>query len=291
MQLVGLFDLANGALLKWEKSPLHVHETGMFGNGIHEELNPGDVIVADRANGTFLNIALSRSRRADAVFRLHQARKYEFPKGMDDMVVRWERPSMGSRPDYYMEEEWECLPEYMEVRLVKIKVRIKGFRPTEFILATTLMDTSVEDLAMLYFRRWKIEVFFRDIKTTLGMELLKGKSPDIAEKEVAMHLLAYNLMRTLMQEASRRSEEPLEKMSFTGTRDSAYHWVGAIAAATSKKARNLAMDRLYRCIAGDPLPIRPGRSEPRAVKRRPKGYQLLTRPRKEMVVSPSRKRK
>ena len=98
MQLVGLFDLANGALLKWEKSPLHVHETGMFGNGIHEELNPGDVIVADRANGTFLNIALSRSRRADAVFRLHQARKYEFPKGMDDMVVRWERPSMGSRP-------------------------------------------------------------------------------------------------------------------------------------------------------------------------------------------------
>ena len=108
------------------------------------------------------------------------------------MVIRWERPSMSSRPDYYMEEEWEGLPESMEVRLVKVKVRIKGFRPTEFILTTTLMDASVEDLAMLYFRRWKIEVFFRDIKTTLGMELLKGKSPNIAEKEVAMHLLAYN---------------------------------------------------------------------------------------------------
>ena len=291
MQLVGLFDLANGALLKWEKSPLHVSETGMFGNGIHGQLNPEDVIVADRAYGTYLNIALARSKGADAVFRLHQARKYKFPKGKDDMVIRWERPSMSSRPDYYMEEEWEGLPESMEVRLVKVKVRIKGLGPTEFILATTLMDASVEDLAMLYFRRWKIEVFFRDIKTTLGMELLKGKSPSIAEKEVAMHLLAYNLMRYLMQEASRLSEQPLEEMSFTGTRDSTEHWVGAIVLASSQKARNMAMDGLYRCIASDLLPIRPGRSEPRAVKRRPKGYQLLTRPRKEMVVSPSRKRK
>jgi len=98
-------------------------------------------------------------------------------------------------------------------------------------------------------------------------------------------------MRCLMQEASRLSEQPLEEMSFTGTRDSTEHWVGAIVLASSQKARNMAMDGLYRCIASDLLPRRPGRSEPRAVKRRPKGYQLLTRPRKEMVVSPSRKRK
>ena len=95
---------------------------------------------------------------------------------------------------YYMEEEWAKLPEKWKVRLVKIKFQMNGFRATEFILATTLMDTPVEELTMLYFRRWKIEVFFRDIKTTLGMELLRGKTPDIAEKEATLHLLVYNLL-------------------------------------------------------------------------------------------------
>jgi hypothetical protein len=291
MQLVGLFDLANGALVKWEKTPLQVHEAGMFGDGIHQHLHPGDIIVADRAYGSFLNFTLVQSRGADAVFRLHQARKFKFPKGQNDMVVSWDRPSMGSRPDYYMEEEWAVLPEKLKVRLVKVKVQINGFRPTEFILATTLMDTPVEDLAMLYFRRWKVEVFFRDIKTTLGMELLRGKTPDIAEKEVTLHLLVYNLLRALMQEASRLSDVPIEKMSFTGSRDSASLWIDTIANAPSQKLRKEALMELYRCIAGDPLVIRPNRSEPRTVKRRPKGYQLLTRPRKEMIVSLSRKRK
>ena len=291
MQLVGLFEMGAGALLKASRSPWYANESGMFGVDLVGELRAGDVLGGDMGFGSFLNIALVQGQGADAVFRISRSRKYKFPGGKDDMVVTWQRPGNSARPLHYTQEEWERLPRELTVRLVRIRVQKDGFRLEEIVLATTLMDAPIEELAMLYFRRWEIEVCFRDIKTALGMDELEGKTPGMAKKEVTMYLLAYNLLRALMVETARLSNQPLKVMSFTGTRDTVRHWAGIIASASSQKKRDEAMMEMFACIAKDSLVIREGRQEPREVKRRPKSFKRMTEPRKGRTRKAAKQRK
>jgi len=140
----------------------------------------------------------------------------------------------------------------------------------------------VEMIAALYRDRWLIELRFRDIKTTMGMEVLRGKSADIVRKEIHMHLLAYNLIRCLMWQAASKHGRPLHRLSFAGTVDRLnamipYLWLFQ----GTHKAKTL-YHLLLQWIAHDPNPDRPNRIEPRAVKRRPKEYPLLNRPRNQM---------
>jgi hypothetical protein len=149
-------------------------------------------------------------------------------------------------------------------------------------LVTTLLDARAypaEAIARLYARRWKIELWFRDIKTSMGVEVLRCQSPEMVHKEVEMFLIAYNLVRCLMAQAATIHPAPLDRLSFKGTVDAVRQFSVAIAQARSKKKRSQLLGALLEVIARDQVPERPGRREPRAVKRRPKPYQLLNRPR------------
>ena len=153
-------------------------------------------------------------------------------------------------------------------------------------MVTTLLDGNqypAKALADLYFQRWDLELFFRDIKTTMGMDILRCKTPDMVRKEIVMHFIAYNCVRRLMVEAGKTMNKPTRRISFKGSMQALRQWEPHLNQAKINGPEQRRLIRLlYQTIAHYVVPERPGRSEPRAVKRRPKNYQLLTAPRHEM---------
>ena len=132
---------------------------------------------------------------------------------------------------------------------------------------------------------------FQQIKTFLAMDVLRCKSPELIQREVIMHQIAYNLVRSLIQRSAHLHQVPLSRLSFKGTLDTLRHWSGIIAAAgKTPRQQEKLIDQMLTLIAGDLVPERPGRSEPRAKKRRGKNYQLLTKPRHETGNLPRRNR-
>ncbi len=295
VQLVGLFCLASGALIKFARTEIKVHELAVFVSELLEILKRGQILLGDRAFGTYACLALLIGRGVDGVFRLHQARRVVQGEVkltvIDDRRVKWSKPKKG--PVYLGSQEYAQLPSILLLRQIRFRIEQPGFRSQEIVLITTLLDAetyTAEDLMDLYLRRWAIELSFREIKTTLGMDILGGQSPAIVEREITMHLIGYNLLRTLMLEASINHQVPLQRLSFKGSLDTVRHWSEVIDRVRDKpRLRRQAIDEMLFIIASDRLAERPGRSEPRAVKRRPKGYQLLNRPRDEMKISSSRK--
>ena len=165
------------------------------------------------------------------------------------------------------------------MRVVKVQARVRGFRTQTVILVTTLLDPvkyPPEELAKLYLRRWNMELSFRHLKCTLQMDQLSCKTPAMVEREMRMHLLAHNIVRRMGLEASRRHTVALDRISFAGTLGVLHAYGHALLCAPTLKRRRQMEKDMYRLIAEDPVPLRPGRREPRAVKRRPKPYPLLT---------------
>jgi len=246
-------------------------------------------VVADRFYCTFADISGLISRGCDCVFRLHQRRPDDlrFGKclGKHDRLVTWQRPKCRNRPRGMNVEEWTRLPKELTVRLLRFDVDIRGFRSRRITVATSLLDPGAypaSRIASLYRDRWLIELRFRDIKNTLGMDVLRGKKPDIARKEIYMHLLAYNLIRCMMWQAAQAHDRNLHRLSFAGSVErlnsmAPYLWLFE----GSDKARRL-YELLLNWIAHDPNPDRPNRIEPRAIKRRPKEYDRLNKPRHQM---------
>lgn len=290
MQLVGLFHLGSGALCHYEDSPMRVHESALFHcAALMGKLKACDVLVADRAYCSYLNFAQAAGRGIDVVARLHQGRPSHFPKGRNEMRVQWSRPSLQSMPEYISRKEWEDLPETIEVRYLRI--RPDEGRCETIVLATTIMDDSIESIAGLFLRRWRMEVTFRDLKNTLGMDDLMVRCPDMARKTVAMFMIAHNLIRWTMGQAARTHQIDLQRLSFKGTIDALMHWKTKLHNSPSGAEKRTNWHLLLDIIARDPNPLRPHRCEPRVKKRRPKIYQLMTAPRKLMTVSPSRRQK
>jgi len=264
-RLVGLFNLNSGAFIDWAEGSKHDHESKLF-RSLWSRLEAGDLLLSDRGFCSYATLA-----------KLHQ-------RG-------WQRPVQ--RLAGWSKEEWKALPETMDLRLVEIKVHIPGFRVRSYVIITTLLDPiawPVEQLGRLYFKRWSIELFFRDIKTTLGMDNLRCKTPDMVRKEIIMYIIAYNCIRGVMQHVATLYDTPLERMSFKGSVDTLRHWADALCRHADKPRKQAEMIRtLFRILAEDPVPHRPNRSEPRVKKRRPKNYQLMSKPRPEMAVSASRR--
>jgi hypothetical protein len=295
MGLVGVFCLQTGALLRWVQGQLEEHECRLFMTLI-EFFEPGDIVLADRGFSGYGQLAALKNRKVDSLMRLHQARKEDCRKGKRpgkrDRLVTWKRPYR-TKTSLFSKEAWEALPETLTVRLVQITVNIPGFRTHKYTVVTTLLDPErypAAELGRLYFRRWTVEVFYRDIKQTMAMDILRCKSPEMIDKELAMHAIAYNLIRALMADIAATYQVAIERISFKGTLDALRQWQplfenGPRGARVSRKR----IEQFYQTVADDPLILRRERSEPRAVKRRPKNYRLLTKPRPKMVVEPSRK--
>lgn len=293
MKLVGLFSLGSGALLETATGNKHVHESTLF-RTLWSKLQPGDIVLADRGFSSYAALAgLLQQRRVDSVMRLHQMRQADFRTGRrlgpEDRLVIWQKPQ---RTEAWSEEEFAALPETLTLRMIRLRVATPGFRTQSVVLVTTLLDAETypaEQLRELYGRRWQVELHFQQIKTHLAMDVLRCKSPALIEREVRMHQIAYNLVRSLMQRSAHLHRVSLSRLSFKGTLDTLRHW-SVLVAAETPRAQQKIIDHMLALIAGDPVPERPGRSEPRAKKRRGKNYQLLTKPRGQVGNLPRRNR-
>jgi len=280
-----LFSLASGAILNVVWSSLRHHDLRLL-RQLWEELKPRDILLGDRAYGEYTTLATLPARGVDVVARLHQGRKVDFRKAVrlnkNDGLFTWTK---GGQPSQILSPaEWANVPAQITVRLLRFSATIRGFRARRVTLVTSLLDPKLyrgEDLVSLYARRWRLELCLRDLKTTMGMEQLRCKSPDMAEKELLAYLVAHNLVRCVMAEAAQTYQVPLERVSFKGSVDALRQYSAALAQARNRKTRRRLWEDLLRNLAKDLVPDRPGRIEPRAVKRRPKPFPLLTKPRRQ----------
>ncbi len=276
LRLVGLFCLASGALLGWNTGDYWQSEMALAAT-LWDLLAPGEVLLADRYYGCYRVLALVRARGADAVCRLHASRQADFRRGQRlgpmDRLITWSRPK--ELPAGLSLEQWLVFPVTLTVRLVRVRVEEKGFRTRVVTLVTTLLDPvkyPPSALAALYRRRWQVELTFRQIKIALEMQHLAVRTPAMIQRALAMHLLAYQLMRTLMQQAAQTWDVPLERISFQGAVDATRHFGEALLRARTKRGRTALVAELLRVLAADAVPERPGRCEPRLLKRRPKRF-------------------
>ena len=186
------------------------------------------------------------------------------------------------------------LPEELTLRQIRVVIDQPGFRTKGFYIVTTLLDPiryPSEEIVNLYFKRWDVELFFRDIKIAMGMDILRCQTPEMIRKEILMNFIAYNCVRRLMYEAAEKAEIPVRKVSFKGSLQAIRSWSPQFNHENLGKAeRGKLLDDLYASMTDLLLPQRPGRSEPRCRKRRPKAYQLLTKARHEMKEIPHRNR-
>jgi hypothetical protein len=294
LKLVGIFSLASGVLLDYAKGNQHQHELALL-QKLLDQFKPGDLAVADRGFSSYLLIALLLLRGVGSLFRLHQARAADLRKGQrlgkNDRLFTWQKP--GQKPRYLPQSVWKLIPAELSVRVLRFKLQVPGFRPEAVTLVTTLMDAKAypaQELARLYARRWKIELWFRDIKTSLGLEKLSCRSPKMLHKELEMFFIAYHLIRAWAVEASALYDVPVDRISCKGTVDASRQFSLALAQARSQKKQRQLVAELLRVVARDQVPDRPGRREPRAVKRRPKPYPWLNRPRHQFQEIPHRSR-
>lgn len=292
MKIVVSFCLATGILLSCRKGNLNRHER-MLWHEMWDDYEAGDVVLADCGFCSFADYWMLSQRGIDCVMRLHQARKEKkiikiFNK--NDYLVQWEKSQ--KPPKWITKEQWKKLPNQMIVRHVKIKVDIPGFRTKNIVVATTLLDEKkypAEALAELYRRRWLAEIFIRDIKITMRMDILRCKTPQMVHKELSLFIIAYNLIRSLIWEAALEKNIDPYTISLAGTIATLRQWAPILATIKDPEEQRILINRILELIASDLLPKRrKPRIHPRAVKRRPKTYQLMTKPRNQFKEIPHR---
>jgi len=288
LHLLAMFHAATGLLLRVVASPLRTHDMSQIGR-FHPDLAAGDVLVGDRAFCSFAHLALLAARRVFGVFRVHQRQIVDFRPGRrtassrshrrgqrgrptsrwlqrlgrHDQLVEYVKPQV--RPTWLSPEAYAELPEAIPVRELRYTIATPGRRTRVITLATTLLDPTAypaAEIVALYAQRWQIETNFRHLKQTLRMDVLRCKTVPGVNKELLMYSVVYNLVRLVMSEAGRRQNVPVERISFI---DAARWLAEAVYGPVELKLRL--------------VPDRPGRIEPRAVKRRPKEYDRLNKPR------------
>lgn len=295
MRLVGLFCLASGAIVAYATGSLAQPELSLF-YGLFEHLQKGDIVVGDRGFGNFVTVALLSGSGVDFIGRVPtHVRRVDFRRGkrlgQDDCLMVWKRRP--HRAQWMSPELWESLPQQVTVRLVRTRVTVKGFRVRHITLVTTLLDPQLypkEELLGAYLRRWRLELGLRDLKSTLGLAELKCHTPEMVHKELLAGLVLHNLLRCVMAQAAQTQGVELDRISFKGSLDALREFSVALSQARSAKKRRHLWDLLLETLAADLVPHRPGRREPRAVKKRPK-YPRLNKPRHQYVDRWSRNKR
>ncbi len=294
MRFVALLSLNSGVILKVMMDSLRSHDLRLF-RRLWEYLQTGDIVLGDRAFGEYSTLAQLPQRGVDVVARLHQKRRVDFRKAKrlakGDGLFVWTKGCQQS--DLSTARQWRRMPAQITVRIIRFTATLRGFRNRRLTLVTTLLDPQLypaREIIALYARRWSLELCFRDLKTTMGMETLRCQSPEMAEKELLAYLVAHNLVRCVIAEAVARYQVDLPRISFKGTVDALRQYSAAIAQAPNRKLRRMLWEDLLLNLARDLVPSRPHRREPRAVKRRPKAYPLLNQPRRRFVEISHRSR-
>jgi hypothetical protein len=282
-RIVVFFSLLTGAVVSACIAPWTTSEIVMS-RELYLDLAPGDIAMADQAYGSYVDLALIQQQGADGVLRKHYARHTDFRKGkkhgIGDHQVEWTKPTRC--PKHMSREEFEALPDTLMVREVALRITRRGWRDQSLIVVTTLLDAerySAQQLTQLYGWRWQAaEINLRHLKTTLAMEMLTAKSPEMVRKDLWAHLLGYNLLRSLMEHAAPLANYQRARLSLQGARQGFRAILSALA-LVSRTGRNALYRDLLNEIATDLLPVRPHRQEPRVVKRRPKPFPRMRQPR------------
>ena len=199
-----VFSLAVGTVLEAATAKYQGKQTGensLF-RRLHDLLEAGDVVLADRYFSGWFDIALLFVRGVDVVVRKHQLRATDFRTGLrcgpGDHLVCWSKPQ---RPKWMSLEQYAALPDTLLVREVRMRVTKRGFRTKVVVVVSTLFDAEefpADEIAELYRRRWQAELKLRSLKVVLQMDHLRCKTPHRVRNELFMHLLGYNLIRRAM---------------------------------------------------------------------------------------------
>jgi hypothetical protein len=290
MRLLGCFDLATGAILSYAIGNKKNHELPLL-RQLEYTFEKGDILLGYKGFCSFYDIVRLRRKGVDSVIPL--ARR--IPKteqscikklANNDLLIYWKRPAWYKTAPL-PRDEWNQLPEELVLRQIKVDVEQPGFRVKSFYIITTLLDpqiNSAQDIANLYYRRWSVELFFRDLKITTKMDILRCKSPAMIRKELLMYFIAYNAIRHLIYESARTYEKDPMRLSYKGALQALRHAEVYFNRAVHYPAEIRRIRKtLYDSIRTTIIPFRPGRSEPRCLKRRPKSYQLLMCHRHEMI--------
>jgi hypothetical protein len=251
---------------------------------------PGDILVADRLLCAWTEMVLLKQRGVDTACRLMSHRTADFRRGArlgkDDHIVPWMKPR---KPRSVEREVYDALPEFLVVRECRVRVAQPGFRVRSLVVATTLLDAEEytrDDLAQLYRARWNIELDWRSLKDVLQMDVLRCKTAELVRKEIWMHVLAYNLIHTVMAQAASQNGTSPRSISFKATLQvlEAFGPLIASRAHGSLSQRESLYQEVLRAIARHRVADRPDRFEPRMAKRRPKNYDRLRKPRRQIKL-------
>jgi Transposase DDE domain len=286
MRLVVLLSLSVGTALDCAVGACRGKKTGeqsLF-RRIMKTLKAGAVLVGDELYDSYHDIILLKARGVDVVFGKKQSRHCDFrcghKLGRGDHVVVWKKPRYDAAR-YESKEHWASLPDEMEMREVRVTVRRPGCRTRTVMIVTTLLDAdqyTAEELTDLFAERWHCELDLRSIKRVLGMHHLSCKTPEMVRKALWMHLLAYNLIRVRMAQAASMHGATPRRLSFTGAKTLIHNFAPYLSTTCGAEHRRIET-KLLEAIARCGVSYRPGRKEPRVVKRRDKKYSYLTIPR------------
>jgi putative transposase len=292
MKIAALFCIASGAILAHATGSLFHSELSLAAQ-LLTFLSPRDVLIADRGFCNYALAALLGQNRVEVIARVPTTvRKIDFRKGKrlgsKEALFQWKKPKAPCK--WLPLQQYLGLADTLTVRVLRVRVRLPGIRVRELTLATTLLDPVLypaHAIAQAYQLRWRQEMCFDDLKTTLEMAHLKSLSPDMARKELSMFLIAHNVLRCLMAQAAAQAQIQPERISFKGTLDGLRQCSIAVAQARSSTVRKALWQQFIKALGQSPVPERPGRSEPRAVKRIYK-YEKLNKHRSRYQDRPSR---
>jgi len=281
-----ILSLATACAMDLAEGPYSGKETGETAllRTMLKSFRAGDIAVMDRYYCSFMLIALLLLQGVQVCARMHQRRHVDFRRGRRlgayDHIIAWQKPQ---RPDWMEQAVYDALPETLELREIRFQLTKPGYRSKSITVATTLTDPqqhSKADIAQLFGFRWNAELDIRSIKQTLNLAHVRCKSPEMVRKELWMTILAYNLIRTTAAAAAALHDKQPRRISFTAT---CQHVLASwdILSCAQLPATQLdaycrtMLQKISTCQVAD----RPGRIEPRVLKRRRHGYKLMQEPR------------
>jgi Transposase DDE domain len=280
-RLAVLLSLASGACCDLAIAPYAGKGTGetTLLRQMYDTLQPGDVVLADALFDDYFLACELRQRGIDLVARAQYQRvgSQTVESRPDGDIILWRRPN---KPHGMSGEQYRRYPETLLMRQVTVDARGKDNRVEQFKVITTILDASIDgrEIGELYERRWQGEVDIRSIKSTMKMDILRCKTPEMVRKEIWAHLLGYNLLRAVMAVAASESRVEPRQISFKGAKQALTAFAPKLEAARPQQRAGL-VDAMLEAVAYHRVGNRPGRWEPRARKRRPKPGARLTQPR------------
>lgn len=270
-RMVILQSLTTGAVIAHANGAFKGKGTGehMLLRRIIHNIKKEDIFLGDRYYPSFFHLSEIKSRGADGLYQAQGQRKVDFRKGSKlgtkEHLVEWKKPP---KPKQMSDEEYNKFPDTLTVR---------EFCHKGMVYVTTLLDDKIHkarELKNLYKKRWQVELVLRDLKSTLNMDMLNCKTPSMVQKEIAVHFLAYNLIKMHMMQAACLYFKNHIRLSFKGTLQYINQFTPILISAKHKNLRKILSD-MYFCIAKEVVPYRPDRIEPREAKRRRKPHKKM----------------